>query len=104
MAIFPPPARVDRWTVLGVVCAIVIAIVWVNVSVVVAVRLWGMAIIGAAVAFLWCGRIPYGWEGCEPSGYITGGLAVFLNIVALAVGGTFMVVPEIIADMFEAPR
>jgi hypothetical protein len=41
------------------------------------------------------GSIPYGWEGQEPSGFLTGWLALILNIIFAALGFAMLVWPEV---------
>ena len=44
--------------------------------------------------------IPYGWEGQEPSGYITGIPAVVLGLLMTAIGITMLVEPDFILVLF----
>jgi len=46
------------------------------------------------------GRIPYGWEGQPPSGYLTGALAMVVCILIAAIGLAVAVWPEVVIDMF----
>lgn len=44
-------------------------------------------------------RIPYGWEGQKPSGFLTGGLATVVNSIMAALGFSILVWPEIAMDV-----
>ena len=46
------------------------------------------------------GRIPYGWEGQPPSGYLTGPLAMLVNVLVAAIGLAVFVWPEVAMGMF----
>lgn len=45
-------------------------------------------------------RIPYGWEGHEPSGYVTGASAVVLGALMCIVALVMLVRPELMIVLF----
>jgi len=45
------------------------------------------------------GRIPYGWEGRKPSGFLTGGLATVVNLILAALGFFVLVWPAVAMDV-----
>jgi len=66
-------------------------------------RIFGWRALGVAeVAYgIWAirvRRIPYGWEGQPPAGYFTGGAAVFVGLLAVALGLLFVIFPRVIDD------
>jgi hypothetical protein len=46
------------------------------------------------------GRIPYGWQGRESSGYITGVPAVLLSLLMCAAGLVMLLQPEFMLVLF----
>ena len=58
----------------------------------------GVMIIGAAWQQL-KGRIPYGWEGPKPSGFLTGSLATVVNLILAALGFSVLVWPAVAMDV-----
>jgi hypothetical protein len=78
-------------------------VVWLNVSVELALRMLGVLTIAGGVVQMRERKIAYGWEGHEPSGYITGVPAFVLSAVLVAVGVVLLVAPQL-AMPFFAPK
>jgi hypothetical protein len=57
-------------------------------------RTLGICIIVGALLQQGIGRIPYGWEGRDPSGYLTGWKALLFNLALGAVGAYFAFFPR----------
>jgi UPF0716 family protein affecting phage T7 exclusion len=83
---------------------IVVAVVWITVSPELATRLVGLVTLAHAGVHLFSRKIPYGWSGREPSGYITGGLAVVLAVFLGLIGTLLILMPHVVVDIMEAPR
>jgi len=50
----------------------------------------GICLIVGAVLQQCAGKVPYGWEGAEPSGYLTGWKVLLFNLALVAAGVYFM--------------
>ncbi len=55
----------------------------------------GVLMLAGAGAQLATRRIPYGWEGREPSGHITGVPAVILSLLMGSIGIAMLARPEL---------
>ncbi len=60
----------------------------------------GIMMLAGAVFQLVTRRIPYGWEGLEPSGYITGVPAILLSLFMFAAGLAMLLQPEFMLVLF----
>jgi hypothetical protein len=68
-------------------------------------RLVGIRALGlaeAAVGAYWIkvGRVPYGWRGFPPSGYLTGWAAAGIGAFAIAIGILFLLAPTAVEPLF----
>jgi hypothetical protein len=63
-------------------------------------RAIGLLVIVQAYILLSALRIPYGWEGQEPSGYITGPLVQVLAILLGGFGAAFIAKPAFMLALF----
>jgi hypothetical protein len=54
---------------------------------------------GAAVQVV-TRRIPYGWEGRDPSGHISGAPAIVLSVIMAAIGVAMLVKPDLMLVLF----
>jgi hypothetical protein len=59
-------------------------------------------LIDAGVQITEC-RIPYGWEGKEPSGYLTGLPALLVSLLMGALGITMIIPPELMLTLVGWP-
>jgi hypothetical protein len=59
-------------------------------------RALGIAEVAYGIWVIRTRRVSYGWEGQPPSGYLTGGFAVIVGLLAVALGAVFVFVPEVI--------
>lgn len=57
-------------------------------------RVLGVCLIVGALFQQVVGKIPYGWEGSEPSGYLTGWKMLLVNLTLVAVGTYFALFPR----------
>jgi hypothetical protein len=73
------PRALTRWvTVAWVVAIAAVALTYTFIGREAGLRALGGAMIAGAGLQQWLGAIPYGWEGREPSGHLTGwGLTAF---------------------------
>ncbi len=67
-------------------------------------RWMGAVMLYGAVMQIVQRRIAYGWEGREPSGYITGFPAVILGVLLGALGVAMLVQPELMLALFGWDR
>ena len=58
-------------------------------------RVLGGVMISSALWKQLKGRIPYGWEGQAPSGYLSGGIATILNLAMALFGLAILIWPEV---------
>ncbi|BBL70080.1 hypothetical protein MoryE10_06860 [Methylogaea oryzae] len=58
-----------------------------------------LMLVGAGVQ-LATRRIPYGWEGLDPAGYITGVPAVVLSLLMGLAGAAMLAQPELMLVLF----
>ncbi|WP_140637385.1 hypothetical protein [Methylibium rhizosphaerae] len=63
-------------------------------------RAIGLFVMVQAFVLLSAKRIPYGWEGQEPSGYITGPLVQVLAFLLGGLGAAFVARPEFMLNLF----
>jgi hypothetical protein len=63
-------------------------------------RAVGLFVIAQAYVLLSARRIPYGWEGQEPSGYITGPLVQVLAVLLGGLGAAFVARPALMLGVF----
>lgn len=60
----------------------------------------GVLMLVHAGKYLKEGSIPYGWEGREPSGYITGIGAILLGVLIGLLGVAMLVSPDLMLRLF----
>jgi hypothetical protein len=60
-------------------------------------RVLGAEVIAWGLWSIWKRRIPYGVEGREPSGHLTGWAAVVVGIVQALIGAVFIAAAEVLA-------
>jgi hypothetical protein len=65
------------------------------------VRMMGLSMLVFACHCLFVRRIPYGVEGQEPIGYLTGILAIFCGLIALGVAIFMILKPALVLDIFS---
>jgi len=63
-------------------------------------RASGLLVIAQAYVLLSVKRIPYGWEGQEPSGYITGPFVQVLSTLLGGLGAAFVARPALMLGLF----
>jgi hypothetical protein len=90
----------SKWEILIFLGSCVVALCFIFGSVRLGTRALGLAVQGHAAAMLLSRRIPYGWTGRMPSGYITGIPAVLLSLLMFSVGTVMLFWPEIIISIF----
>ena len=64
------------------------------------IRTLGLA--EAAIGAYWIkvGRVPYGWRGLPPSGYLTGWAALAVGALVISIGLLFMLAPAAVEPLF----
>ncbi|MBI3728254.1 MAG: hypothetical protein HY254_07960 [Burkholderiales bacterium] len=65
------------------------------------VRVMGFSMLVFACHCLFVRRIPYGVEGQEPIGYLTGILAIFCGLIALGIAIFMILKPALVLDIFH---
>ena len=60
----------------------------------------GVVMLAHACTHMVTRSIPYGWEGREPSGYITGIPAVLLGLFMAIIGIAMLAVPDFMLVLF----
>jgi len=91
---------INRWSILGLCGFVAIVCLFTLVSAVAGMRGLGVIAIGSAVGGIVSRRIPYGWEGRDPSGHITGGVAVALSVLFGCLGIAMLVRPQLMLILF----
>jgi hypothetical protein len=91
----PPPERLSLWRIASFVAFAVVVGLFVLVSSKAGMRGMGLLTLAASGVQLATRRIPYGWEGREPTGHITGVPAVVLSLLLGGLGMAMLVRPEL---------
>ena len=96
----PPRERLTLWRVASIVAFALVVVLFMFVSSKAGMRGMGaLTLVGAGVQ-LATRRIPYGWEGREPSGHITGVPAIVLSLLMGAVGVAMLARPDLMLVLF----
>ena len=99
MATKEPQSHSSESSIFGIVLFAVVVALFVFVGNKAGTRaVGGVMIFGAAWQQL-RGRIPYGWEGRKPSGFLTGGFATVVNLILAALGFSVLVWPAVAMDV-----
>ena len=97
----PPPLRKQfPWWAVGFVGLLVIVALFTFVSSKAGMRGLGVVTLSQATVHLISRRIPYGWEGRQPSGYITGTAAVIVAALLALLGLAMLAKPELMLVLF----
>jgi hypothetical protein len=96
----PPTEHLSRWRLAGFCAFIVVVALFQLVSSKAGMMGVGIMMLAGAVFQLVTRRIPYGWEGLEPSGYITGVPAILLSLFMFAAGLAMLLQPEFMLVLF----
>lgn len=96
----PPPERLSRWRIASFVAFAVVVALFLSVSSQAGMRGAGVVMLVVSGVQVVTRRIPYGWEGREPSGYITGAPAVVVGMLMGAVGVAMLAQPELMLVLF----
>jgi len=92
-----------RWWLISHGMIVLIAVVWLNYSVVLGVRLWGLSAIATGAVGLYRREVSFRWGGHEPSSYVRGRPAVVLSLLPICIGLLLLFFPaDIIIDIWEA--
>ena len=75
-------------------CAILLAF-WIDQEL--GFRFLGLVVVGYGIVIIVTRRVPYGIEGHAPSGYITGGFAVVIGVLQIALGIVLLAAPHVVA-------
>ena len=100
MATKTPATSLLNSGLLETACFAAIVGLFVLVSAVAGTRAMGVAMLAGAVLQQVRGRIPYGWEGREPLGFLTGGLAIVVNLIMAAIGVALAIWPHAAMNIF----
>ena len=90
----PRPDSRPFWRVASFCAFAVVVVLFIFVSSKAGMRGIGLVMLANACVHLVNQSVSYGWEGQEPSGYITGIPAVLLGILMGVAGVAMLVLPE----------
>ena len=96
----PPPEKFSAWGIAGMASFAVGVALFMFVSSRAGMRWWGFVMLVGAVVQIVQRRIAYGWEGREPSGYLTGIPAVVLGVLLGALGLAMLAKPDLMLAFF----
>lgn len=96
----PPSERLTSWRLVGFAGFAAVVALFLLVSSKAGIRGVGALLLVGAAVQLATRRIPYGWEGREPSGHITGFPAVLLSLLMGAAGIAMLVRPDLMLMLF----
>ena len=65
------------------------------------VRVMGLSMLVFACHCLFVRRIPYGWEGQEPIGYLTGIPAILCGLISFCIAIFMILEPALVLDIFR---
>jgi uncharacterized membrane protein YfcA len=90
----PPPERLSAWRVIGWASFAIGVALFLFIGSRAGMRWFGVVTLAAGAVQVVQRRIAYGWEGREPSGYITGVPAVLLGLLIGALGLAMLAKPD----------
>lgn len=96
----PLPDEQSHWRIAGLVVFLVVVALFSLVSLRAGMRGVGVSMMIASGVQITVRRIPYGWEGKRPSGYITGVPAVLICLLMGAIGVMMIVRPDFMLTLF----
>jgi uncharacterized membrane protein YfcA len=96
----PPPEKSSAWRIAGMASFAIGVALFLLVSSRAGMRWMGVVTLVGAVVQIVQRRIAYGWEGREPSGYITGIPAVVLGVLLGALGVAMLVQTDLMLAVF----
>jgi hypothetical protein len=96
----PPSERLSRWRIAGFAAFAVVVALFVFVNSKAGMQGMGVLTLAGAGVQLATRRIPYGWEGREPSGHITGVPAVVLSLLMGILGIAMLARPQLMLALF----
>ena len=96
----PPPENSSAWRIAGMASFAVGVALFMFVSSHAGMRWLGVVMLVGAIVQIVQRRIAYGWEGREPSGYITGIPAVVLGVLLGALGVAMLAKPDLMLAIF----
>lgn len=94
------PDEQSHWRIAGLVVFVIVVALFSLVSLQAGMRGLGASMMIAAGAQITERRIPYGWEGKEPSGYITGFPTVLICLLIGAIGLVMIMRPDFMLTLF----
>ncbi|WP_417071017.1 hypothetical protein [Niveibacterium terrae] len=94
------PEKLSIRRIVGWASFVVTIVLFAFVSSRAGMRWLGAATLAGAVVQLYRRRIAYGWEGQEPSGYITGIPAILFGLLLGALGLAMLGQPDIVLALF----
>ena len=90
----PPTERYSIWRMAGIASFTIAVALFMFVSSQSGMRWLGAVTLAGAIVQIVQRRIVYGWEGLEPTGFITGVPAVLLGILLGALGIAMLAMPD----------
>lgn len=94
-----PPSKPFRWKFIRLAQFVAIVALFLFAGPIAGIRGVGVSTVVWAGAYLLTRRIPYGWEGQESSGYVTGFPAVLICLVMFAAGVAMLVEPDLMLEV-----
>lgn len=96
----PLPEKYSRWRTVSFAAFAVMAFLFLFVSSRAGMRGLGVVMLIGSGAQIAARRIPYGWEGKEPSGYITGFPALLVSLLMGTLGMAMIFQPALMLTLF----
>ncbi|MRW92851.1 hypothetical protein GJ699_22895 [Duganella sp. FT80W] len=95
----PTPEKYPRWRIVRFAAFAVMVVLFIFVASKAGIMGAGVImLIDAGLHIAEC-RIPYGWEGKEPSGYLTGLPALLVSLLTGVLGITMIILPELMLTL-----
>lgn len=88
------------WQALSWLGFLLVGAAFISGSPVAGMRVMGLLTLGHAIGCVVVGKVPYGWEGREPSGYITGFPLILFSVFMGAVALAMLVRPHLMLALF----
>lgn len=96
----PLPDERSHWRSVRLMAFVIVVALFSLVSLQAGMRGLGVSMMIAAAVQITARRIPYGWEGKEPSGYITGFPAVLISLLMGGFGMMMIMLPDFMLTLF----
>ena len=100
----PPAKKVTFGTLLEFAATFVVFAIWARWGDVPGVRALGVLTIVSGLIHGRDGRVEYGWQGREPSGYIEGPVAYLIIALFYVIGFTLVLFPAFVLSLWSSGK